>query len=64
MEECSFELFVCMAKPRYIALWHREGLEEADLEAMSPEYGRGTARMARQKLALFAIFCIVQSCNR
>ena len=26
-----------MAKPRYIAPWHREGLEEADLEAMSPE---------------------------
>ena len=25
-----------MAKPRYIAPWHREGLEE-DLEAMSPE---------------------------
>ena len=26
-----------MAKPRYIAPWHREGLEEADLEAMSAE---------------------------
>jgi hypothetical protein len=26
-----------MAKPRDIAPWHREGLEEADLEAMSPE---------------------------
>jgi hypothetical protein len=26
-----------MAKPRYIAPWHRVGLEEADLEAMSPE---------------------------
>jgi len=26
-----------MAKPRYIAPWHREGLEGADLKAMSPE---------------------------
>ncbi len=26
-----------MAKPRTIAPWHREGLEEADLEAMSAE---------------------------
>ncbi len=26
-----------MAKPRFIAPWHREGLEEADLKAMSPE---------------------------
>ena len=26
-----------MTRPRYIAPWHREGLEEADLEAMSAE---------------------------
>ena len=30
-----------MAKPRYIAPWHREGLEEADLEAMNYEATRG-----------------------
>ncbi len=25
-----------MAKPRYIGPWHREGLAEAELEAMRP----------------------------
>jgi hypothetical protein len=37
MKGCSLEFSACMAKPRSIAPWHREGLEEADLEAMSPE---------------------------
>lgn len=37
MKRCSFEWFSCMAKPRDIAPWHREGLVEEDLEAMSPE---------------------------